>query len=77
MSTHTVSTELVTRTGDWRPTRRDERGMTTAEYAVGTVAAASFAGVLIKILTDEQLRELILRLILAVISAFMKTPTIL
>lgn len=33
--------------------RRDERGMTTAEYAVGTVSACSFAGILYKILTSE------------------------
>jgi uncharacterized protein DUF4244 len=32
--------------------RRDERGMTTAEYAVGTVSACSFAGILYKILTS-------------------------
>lgn len=42
----------------------DERGMTTAEYAVGTVAAVSFGGVLIKILTDENIRNLILQIIL-------------
>ncbi|MVA76939.1 DUF4244 domain-containing protein [Auraticoccus sp. F435] len=43
---------------------RDDRGMTTAEYAVGTVAAVSFGGVLVKILTDENLRNLILQIIL-------------
>jgi hypothetical protein len=32
--------------------RRDDRGMTTAEYAVGTVSACSFAGILYKILTS-------------------------
>lgn len=32
---------------------RDEQGMTTAEYAVGTVSACSFAGILYKILTSE------------------------
>jgi hypothetical protein len=32
--------------------RRDIRGMTTAEYAVGTVSACSFAGILYKILTS-------------------------
>ncbi len=39
---------------------RDERGMTTAEYAVGTVSACSFAGILYKILTSgfgQQLLE--------------------
>lgn len=32
--------------------RRNDRGMTTAEYAVGTVSACSFAGILYKILTS-------------------------
>ncbi|MEJ7628887.1 MAG: DUF4244 domain-containing protein [Nocardioidaceae bacterium] len=39
---------------------RDEQGMTTAEYAVGTVSACSFAGILYKILTSgfgQQLLE--------------------
>lgn len=31
---------------------RDEKGMTTAEYAVGTVSACGFAGILYKILTS-------------------------
>ena len=30
-----------------------DRGMTTAEYAVGTVAACGFAGVLFKLLTSD------------------------
>lgn len=54
--------------------RRDERGMTTAEYAVGTVAAASFAGVLIKILTDPSIAQEILRLLLLILQFFMKVP---
>ncbi|MFW6205407.1 MAG: DUF4244 domain-containing protein [Actinomycetota bacterium] len=33
--------------------RRSERGMTTAEYAVGTVAACGFAGVLYKLLESD------------------------
>jgi Protein of unknown function (DUF4244) len=33
-------------------TRRDERGMTTAEYAVGTVSACGFGGLLYAILTS-------------------------
>ena len=32
---------------------RSDRGMTTAEYAVGTVAACGFAGVLYKLLTID------------------------
>jgi Protein of unknown function (DUF4244) len=34
-------------------------GMTTAEYAVGTVAACGFAGVLYKVLTSEAVGSLL------------------
>ncbi|HZB29020.1 MAG TPA: DUF4244 domain-containing protein [Streptosporangiaceae bacterium] len=37
---------------------RDE-GMSTAEYAVGTVAAAAFAGLLFKIVTSSEVRTLL------------------
>lgn len=37
----------------------DERGLTTAEYAVGTVAAAGLGGVLIKLLTSDTVRNLL------------------
>ena len=40
-----------------------EAGMATAEYAVGTVAAASLAGVLLAILKSDWVRELIADLI--------------
>ena len=46
-----------------RTRRTDERGMTTAEYAIGTVAAASFAALLIKLLTSEQVQRLLMRVI--------------
>ncbi len=36
-----------------------EAGMTTAEYAVGTVAACGFGGVLYKIITSPSILELI------------------
>lgn len=40
-----------------RPTsllaRRTEDGMNTAEYAVGTVGACGFAGILYKLLTSD------------------------
>ena len=32
-------------------TKQDERGMTTAEYALGTLAACGFAVLLLKLLT--------------------------
>ncbi|MFX4274008.1 DUF4244 domain-containing protein [Propionibacteriaceae bacterium Y1685] len=60
-----VNTELITSSEVAVPRRRRrQRGMTTAEYAVGTVAAVSFGGVLIKILTDPSVQRLILDIIL-------------
>ena len=38
---------------------REDDGMSTAEYAVGTVAAAGLGGVLIKLLTSPEVRDLI------------------
>lgn len=49
---------------------RDERGMTTAEYAVGTVAAATLGGVLIKVFSDESIFSLILKIILWILKTF-------
>lgn len=34
-------------------------GMTTAEYAIGTVAAAAFAGLLLKLLTSSTVAHLL------------------
>ncbi|WP_243712881.1 DUF4244 domain-containing protein [Actinomadura sp. 6K520] len=42
---------------------RGDRGMSTAEYAVGTIAAAAFAGLLFKIVTSPQVKELLLQII--------------
>jgi len=36
---------------------RDDRGMNTAEYAVGTLAAVAFAGVLLKVLTSSAVQS--------------------
>ncbi len=38
---------------------RSDAGMSTAEYAVGTVAAAGLGGILIKLLTSPEVRDLI------------------
>jgi hypothetical protein len=38
---------------------RDEAGMNTAEYAVGTVGACGFAGLLYQLLTSDFGRELL------------------
>jgi hypothetical protein len=40
-----------------------DRGMSTAEYAVGTVAAAAFAGLLFKIVTSPEVRKMLLTII--------------
>jgi hypothetical protein len=39
-----------------RQTRTD-KGMNTAEYAVGTLAAVAFAGLLLKIVTSDAVRD--------------------
>ena len=38
--------------------RRDD-GMNTAEYAVGTIAAVAFAGVLLKVLTSPTVQNML------------------
>jgi Protein of unknown function (DUF4244) len=42
---------------------REDTGLSTAEYAVGTVAAAGLGGVLIKLLTSDWAMELIRKII--------------
>lgn len=37
----------------WVRAAQDDRGMSTVEYAIGTLAAAAFALVLMKILTGD------------------------
>lgn len=41
---------------------RDD-GMSTAEYAIGTLAAAAFAGLLFKIVTSQEVEQLMLGVI--------------
>ena len=43
----------------WARITEDEAGLSTAEYAVGTVAAAGLGGVLIKLLTSNEILTLI------------------
>lgn len=50
--------------------RRDERGMTTAEYAVGTVAVAGLGGLLIKLLSSDEMRNLLWTIISNVLAKF-------
>jgi hypothetical protein len=41
----------------------NEEGMTTAEYAVGTMAAAGLGGLLLKMLTSADVQDLIWKII--------------
>jgi hypothetical protein len=53
----------------WRPVVRvvagsgRDSGMNTAEYAVGTLAAVAFAGLLYKVLTSDAVRSALTSLI--------------
>ena len=58
--------ELVSR-------RRDEKGMTTAEYAVGTVATVSFVGILIAIINSPEFRNTIWDLVQVIIRIVIQT----
>jgi Protein of unknown function (DUF4244) len=48
---------------------RDQRGMVTAEWAVGIIAAAGLAGVLIAVLTSGPVESALLKVILHFIEA--------
>ena len=50
--------------------RRDD-GMTTAEYAVGTVAACGFAGLLLQLLTSDTVLSLLRDVISNAFSSFL------
>ena len=41
----------------------NEDGMTTAEYAVGTVAAAGLGGLLLKMLTSPEVQDLLWKIV--------------
>ena len=43
--------------------RQGDAGMTTAEYAVGTVAACGFGGVLYEVLTNDSVLQLLTNVI--------------
>lgn len=54
---------------------RDQRGMTTAEYAVGTVATVSMVGVLIGILNNPDFQRIIWEIIKALIQVLLRAIT--
>ncbi len=56
-------TELAVRLKD------DERGMATAEYAVGMCAAGGLGGLLLSVLTSDTVRELLMSVVQKAFSA--------
>ena len=54
---------------------RDQRGMTTAEYAVGTVATVSMVGVLIGILNNPDFQRILWEILKAIIQVVLRTIT--
>lgn len=65
-----VRSEVATKVAR-KKNKRGERGMTTAEYAVGTVAACGLGGILIKVLTDPKMQELLWKLINTILGQFL------
>jgi Protein of unknown function (DUF4244) len=60
--------ELSQHLNPGRPAR-DQRGLVTAEWAVGIIAAAGLAGVLIAVITSGPVQSALLKVILHFISA--------
>ena len=65
-----VAARLVRRL---RPANRNERGMATAEYAVGTVAAVALVTVLINVFRNAEFAEVLLSLVIAIFKAVLGT----
>lgn len=51
-------------------TTRDDAGMATAEYAVGTVAAVGLAGILYKLLTSPEIQKMLWAILEKAVAAF-------
>lgn len=55
----TLPVRAVARVQSMSADRPADAGMTTAEYAVGTIAACGFSGILYKILTSDSVLDLL------------------
>lgn len=60
---------VLDRTGLGRLIRRVDDGMSTAEYAVGTIAAVAFAGVLFKVVSSPAVRAALTALVARALKA--------
>ncbi len=58
-----ADTGAVTEGAPARTRAWDDRGMATVEYAIATVAAAGFAGLLLVILRSDEVRGMLLDII--------------
>jgi hypothetical protein len=56
---HAVRSAPVRVSARLQSAQQGDAGMTTAEYAVGTVAACGFSGILYKVITSPQVLELV------------------
>ena len=63
-------TDVVASKGTALRASRSERGMVSAEWAVGIIAAIAIAGVLIAVVTNGQVQAALLAFVLKVIHAF-------
>nr|WP_300143422.1 DUF4244 domain-containing protein [Propionicimonas sp.] len=59
----------LVRVGGWH----NQKGMTTAEYAVGTVATVSFVGIILAIINNPEFQKAIWQVVLAIIKVVMQT----
>lgn len=50
---------------------KSDAGMTTAEYAVGTVAAAGLGGVLVKMLSSTEVQDMLWAIIQRALNVFL------
>ena len=51
-----------------RPSLRDDRGSVTAEYAIATMAAVGFAGLLVVIMRSEEVKNILFSLVRSALS---------
>lgn len=65
MKVHTTVVSRIT-----RRLATDDAGLTTAEYAVGTVAVAGLGGLLLQLLTSDPVRDLLWGLFSSALSSF-------
>lgn len=65
-----VAAELVVAGSAAGLTRRGQRGMVSAEWAVGIVAAIAIAGVLLAVITSGSVKDALLKFLLWVIETF-------